>query len=176
MHGVKAHIGMWVQDLRTGNPGRNEGEKPGPRQAVPLAPPPERAEPVPDDLATETVQTVHVAGNRVVVKPALDHRMQPLADEGDGVVPPMAKGCLQGLELCGEAFPDRLTLDDEAAGLPGRPAQVRESNQCIENGEEPLGLFVNLVSARGWRGRRQLTYAILAAVLAIGAALVAKLA
>lgn len=39
-----------------------------------------------------------------------------------------------------------------------------------------LGLFVNEVSARGWRGKKQLFYAILMILFGLGAALVAKLA
>ena len=85
--------------------------------------------PVPKDLTTEDVQTIHVARHRVVVEPTLHNRAQPLPELWDWYVPPMPKLRLQRLELGRKTFADCLALDDESAGLPGRPTEMGEPEE-----------------------------------------------
>ena len=68
----------------------------------------------------------------MVVEVALYDRLQPLPDLGHRLVPASPKLLLQLTELCGKSLTDSLSLDDEPASLPSRPAHVREA-QKIEN-------------------------------------------
>src|SRR5580658_3463610 len=44
-------------------------------------------------------------------------------------MPASPKLLLELTELCGESLTDRLSLNDEPAGLPSRPAHVREAQK-----------------------------------------------
>ncbi len=55
----------------------------------------------------------------MVVEVALYDRPQPLPDLGHWLMPASPKLLLQLIELGGEPLTDRLSLDDEPAGLPG---------------------------------------------------------
>ena len=116
-----------MQDLRTRNPSIDQRPEPFPRHLVSLASPPKRAVPAPDHLGPKAVQTIHIAGNCVVVKVALYDRLQPLPDLGHWLMPAAPKLLLQLTELGRESLPDRLALDDEPAGLPSLPTHVRET-------------------------------------------------
>src|SRR5665213_1939549 len=127
MNGVEAHVRMRMQDLRTWNPSIDQRPEPFPSHLISLTPPPKRAVPAPDYLSPKGVQTIHVAGYRMVVEVALYDRPQPLPDIDDRLVPASPKLLLQLIELRRESLTNRLSLDDEPAGLPGRPAQMRET-------------------------------------------------
>jgi hypothetical protein len=73
---------MRMQDLRTWNPSTNQPQEPFPGHPVALAPPPKRAVPTPDHLSSKAVQTIHIAGNCLVVEVAFHDRLQPLPDLG----------------------------------------------------------------------------------------------
>jgi hypothetical protein len=88
-----------MQNLGAGNPAVDQDAAPNPAQGPMLTATPERAEPMPDDLAKKGVQTVHVARHRVVVEPALHHRAQPMPDGWDWPMPAMTKLALQRLKL-----------------------------------------------------------------------------
>jgi hypothetical protein len=59
-----------------------------PGQPVPLAPPKQGVPPGAANLTAETLQSSEIACDRVVVEVALHHAVQPLADLGNGLVPP----------------------------------------------------------------------------------------
>jgi hypothetical protein len=122
-----------MQDLGARNPAVYQPLEPVPRHLVPLAPTAECAVPPPDDLSPKAVQTIHVAGNRVIVEVALYNGPQPPPDVDDRRVPASPKLLLQLCELGGEAFADGLAFDDESAGLPGFPTQVCEAQkvECL---------------------------------------------
>src|ERR1700691_1457887 len=105
------------------------GQKPFPSHPIALAPPPQRAVPAPDHLSPKGVQTIHITGHCVIVEVALYDRPQPLPDIDDRLMPASPKLLLQLAELCRESLTNRLSLDDEPAGLPGRPTQVRETQK-----------------------------------------------
>src|SRR5207249_6870036 len=102
---------------------------PIPRHRAPLTPSAERAVPPPDDLSPKAIQTIHVAGNRVVVEVALHDGPQPPPDIDDGGVPASSKLLRQLFELGGEACAHGLAPDEEPAGLPGFATQMREAQE-----------------------------------------------
>src|SRR5260370_24187832 len=86
---------MRMQDLRTRNPSIDQLPEPFPGHPISLAPPPKRAVPTPDHLSPKAIQTIHIAGNCMVVEVALYGRLQPLPDLGHRLVPPAPKFLLQ---------------------------------------------------------------------------------
>src|SRR5437762_2126861 len=126
MSSVEAHVWMRMQNLGAREPATDQTKKPSPGHRPALAPSPKRAEPQPKHLTAEGVQPIHVARHRVVVKPALDNRAQPLPELHDRRMPAMPKLRLQRFELRCQALADGLPLDDEPAGLPRGPTHVRE--------------------------------------------------
>src|ERR1700752_2409752 len=120
---------MRMQDLRTRNPSINQLPEPFPSHPVSLAPTPKRAEPAPDRLSPKAVQTIHIAGHCMVVEVALYDRLQPPPDLGHRLMPATPKILLQLSELGGESLQNRLPLDDEPAGLPSLPTNVRETQK-----------------------------------------------
>jgi hypothetical protein len=65
----------------------------------------------------------------MIVEVALYDRLQPPPDIGHWPVPASPKLLLQLIELGRESLSDCLALDDEPAGLPSRPAHVREAQK-----------------------------------------------
>ena len=118
-----------MEDRHTGNPARDQRPEPRPSHAASLTPSPQRAVPAPNDLRPKAVQTIQIAGYRVVVEVALYDRPQPLPDLRHWLVPAAAKLLLQLFELGAESFLDRLSLDDVPAGLPGPPTEVGEPQE-----------------------------------------------
>src|ERR1700747_979862 len=82
----------------------------------------QRAVPVPDHLKPKGVQTIRVAGYRVIVEVALNNGPQPLPDLGHGLVPAPSKLLLQLFQLCREGLPDGFTLNFNLPGFSGLPA------------------------------------------------------
>src|SRR5208337_2074642 len=72
MNGVEAHIRMRMQDLGTRNPSIDQRPEPLPSHLVSLTPPPKRTVPAPNHLGPKGVQTIHVAGDCMIVEVALD--------------------------------------------------------------------------------------------------------
>ena len=103
--------------------------EPLPSHPVSLAPPPKRAVPAPDHLGPKAVQTIHIAGHCMIVEVALYDRPQPLPDFGHWLMPASPKLLLQLTELGRESLTNRLSLDDEPAGLPSLPTHVREAQK-----------------------------------------------
>src|SRR5436190_23589746 len=68
MHSVEAYVRMRVHDAGAGDPRIDESQKPHPGQPPTLPAAPQRPIPAPDDLSPKAVQTIHVAGHRVVVE------------------------------------------------------------------------------------------------------------
>src|SRR3954454_13142506 len=120
---------MRMQDLCTRNPSIDQRPEPFPSHPVSLAPPPKRAVPAPDHLSPKAVQTIHIAGNCIVVEVALYDRFQPLPDVSYWLVPASPKLLLQLTKLSRESLTNRLSLNDDPAGLPSRPANVREAQK-----------------------------------------------
>jgi hypothetical protein len=129
MHGVEAHVGMWVQNAGARDPCIDEAQEPHPGQPPTLAAAPKRPIPAPDDLSPKAVETIHVAGHGVVVEVALDNGSQPSARRRHRLMPASAKRVFDGRQLGGEAPPDGLALDDEPAGLPRGAADVGEPEE-----------------------------------------------
>ena len=116
-----------------------------------LAPPPKRAVPAPNHLSPEAVQTIHVAGHRVVVEVALHHRLQPLPElRRLAACQRRRSSSFSSLKLGRESLADRLALDDEPAGLPGRPAHVREPQE-VERLRLALASLLPVARLRGAR-------------------------
>jgi hypothetical protein len=59
---------------------------------------------VPDDLGPKALQTIDIAGHRMVVEAALYHGPQPLPDFGHWLVPAPPKLLPYGFEFCGESL------------------------------------------------------------------------
>ena len=133
-----------MQDLRTRNPSIDQRPEPLPSHLISLTPPPQRAVPAPDHLSPEGVQTIHVAGYRMVVEIALYDRPQPLPDIDDRLMPASPKLLLQLTELRRESLTNRLPLNDEPTGLPGRP------HRCVKPESRTLPACPRL-AASGFR-------------------------
>ena len=118
-----------MQNPGAREPATNQMKKPSPGQGSTLAPSPKGAEPIAKDLTAEGVQTIHVARHRMVVKPALDNRAQPLPELHNWRVPAMPQLRLQRFELGRKALADGLSLDDEPTGLPRGPTHMREPEE-----------------------------------------------
>src|SRR5579875_2857619 len=118
-----------MKNLHMGNPAGDQVPKPLPSHAALLTPPPKRAVPVPNHLGSKAFQTVHVAGNSMVVEVALNDPPQPPPDLGHWHVPAPMKLLFHFVQLCGESLLDRPALDGEPAGLPGLPADMREAQE-----------------------------------------------
>src|SRR5579872_4407172 len=103
--------------------------EPFPGHLVSLTPPPERTVPAPNHLSPKAVQTIHIAGYRMVVEIPLYDGLQPLPDLGHWLVPASPKLLLQLTELARESLTNRLSLDDEPTGLSGCPTHVRETQK-----------------------------------------------
>jgi hypothetical protein len=84
----------------------------------------------------------------MIVEVALDDRLQPLPDFGHWLVPAAPKLLLQLTELSRESLTNRLPLDDEPAGLPSLPADVRMSRPG-ESPSRPGGLHPEALTDSG---------------------------
>lgn len=84
---------------------------------------------MPDDLGPKALQTIDVAGHRMVVEVALYHGPQPLPDFGHWLMPASPKLLSYCFEFCGESLTDSLAIDREAAGFPVFRADVREPQE-----------------------------------------------
>src|SRR5579863_2158383 len=120
---------MRMQDLRTRNPAIDQRPEPFPSHPAPLTPPPKRAVPAPDHLSPKAVETIHIAGHRVVVEVALYDRPQPLPDLAHWLMPASPKHLRQLIELDRESLGDGLPLDDEPARLPSLPTDMGETQK-----------------------------------------------
>jgi hypothetical protein len=89
-----------VQDHSTRDPPSDKRSDTLPGHPTLLAPPLQRAGPVPDDLGPKTLQTIDVAGHRMVVEVSLYNGPQPLPDFGHWFVPAPPKLLPYGFEFC----------------------------------------------------------------------------
>jgi hypothetical protein len=129
MSGVEAHVRIRVEDLGSRDPSRDQWPKLDPRQTTLLAPSLKCTAPVPSRLKSKDVQTVHVAGHRVIVEVALYDRLQPFPDCGHWLMPAPSKLLLKLFQLGCEALPDRLARDGESAGFPSLSADMRKTQK-----------------------------------------------
>jgi hypothetical protein len=122
-----------VEDLGSRDPARDQWPKLDPRQTTLLAPSLKCTTPVPSRLKPKDVQTVHVAGHRVIVEVALYDRPQPFPDFGHWLMPAPSKLLLKLFQLGCEALPDRLARDGESAGFPSLSADMRKTQKikCV---------------------------------------------
>ena len=89
-----------MQDHGTRDPRSDKRPEALPGHPTLLAPPLQHAGSVPDDLGPKTLQTIDVAGHRMVVELALYHGPQPLLDFGQWLVPAPPKLLPYGFEFC----------------------------------------------------------------------------
>ena len=128
--GVKAHVRMRMQDLRTWDPSIDQLPEPLPTYPASLTPPPERAVPAPDHLGPKAVQTIHIAGDRMIVEVALYDRPQPFPDFGHWLVLPARRSSLfSSLSLAESRLRIVFRLTDEPAGLPSPSTHMREAQK-----------------------------------------------
>ena len=95
-----------MQDLRTRNPSIDQRPEPFPGHPISLAPPPQRTVPAPDHLSPKAVQTIHIAGNCMVVEVALYDRLEPSPGLGHGIVHALAELLLKLSQLGSHALAD----------------------------------------------------------------------
>jgi hypothetical protein len=69
----------------------------------------------------------------MIVKVSLYHGPQPPPHFGYWLVPASPKLLLQLSQFGGESLTDRLAFDDEPAGIPGLPTDIREAQkvECL---------------------------------------------
>jgi hypothetical protein len=89
-----------VQDHSTRDPPSDKRPETLPGHPTLLAPPLQRARPVPEDLGPKALRTIDVAGHRMVVEVALYNGPQPLPDFGHWLVPAPLKLLPYSFEFC----------------------------------------------------------------------------
>src|SRR6266511_4669519 len=126
--GVKAHLGVGVQDAGRWEPSLSEtvGALPGP--VVALAATPKRPAPVPGHLVPEGLDRPGVARHGVVGEVSSHHTGQPGALLRDGPMPACLELVFDLLELGPHPLGDRDAPEPEPPA-PGLPADVREAQE-----------------------------------------------
>src|SRR6266487_7055805 len=100
-----------------------------PREAVPLAAPPEHAKPEMGDVVTEPCKCATIRRHRMIVEVACNDLLQPLSLFGNWLMHPLSQFLLNLLKLSLHAVPPGLPLDQEVtapgfAADEGKPQEV----------------------------------------------------
>src|SRR5215813_3806022 len=100
-----------------------------PREAVPLAAPPEHAKPEMGDVVPEPCKCATIRRYRMVVEVACNDLLQPLSLFGNWLMHPLSQFLLNLLQLSLHAVPPGLPLDQEVtapgfAADEGKPQEV----------------------------------------------------
>src|SRR5438034_965115 len=129
--GSNAHapqrIGM--TDRRQRQPASNETPHAIPKDAAVLAPPRQRAMPIPADSEPKNRQRRLVHGHSVVAKVSTHNRPQPLALFGDGFVHSSLKLGFHLIQLRLQPFPYRLPQHREPSIAPLLHADMRKAEK-----------------------------------------------
>ena len=73
MLSVKAQVGMRMFEVRTGDPSNDQSPEPIQGHLAPLTSAAKRAVPPPDYLGPKAVETIQIAGHRIIVEVTLHH-------------------------------------------------------------------------------------------------------
>jgi hypothetical protein len=118
-----------MTDRRQRQPACDETPHAIPKDAAVLAPPRQRAMPIPADSEPKNRQRRLVHGHSVVAKVSTHYRPQPLALFGDGLVHSSLKLGFHLIQLCLQPFPYRLPQHREPSIAPLLHADMRKSEK-----------------------------------------------
>src|SRR5467141_2161004 len=129
--GNDAHAaqGIGMTDRRQRQPASDETPHAIPEDAAVLAPPRQRAMPIPADSEPKNRQRRLVHGHSVVAKVSTHNRPQPLALCGDGFVHSSLKLGFHLIQLRLQPFPDRLPQHREPSIAPLLHADMRKAQE-----------------------------------------------
>ena len=116
-----------MTDRRQRQPASDETPHTIPKNAAVLAPPRQRAMPIPADSEPKNRQRRLVHGHSVVSKVSTYNRSQPLALFGDGFVHPSLKLSFHLIQFVCNPFPHRLPQHREPSIAPLLHADMRVS-------------------------------------------------
>jgi len=111
--GEKAGFRVWMEHLNLREKDSQPLQKTLPSPVAPLTTPLDLAEPESKHLITERSHLLLIARNRVILKVAPHHGLQPLRCFGDRLVHSLAQLLLNVLQLGCHPFADRLSFHDE---------------------------------------------------------------
>ena len=126
-----------MTDASRRQPAVDEPPHPVPGDAAVLASSRQRAMPEPADLEPEQVQRRAVHGHAVVADVSTDHRAQPRAHCGNGVVHASSEFGFHRAQLRLQPLANRLPQHREPSVAPLLPADVREAEK-VERLRLPL--------------------------------------
>jgi hypothetical protein len=129
--GEDAHAaqGIGMTDGRQRQPASDEAPHAIPKDAPGLAAPRQRAMPEPPHLESKNPQRVVVHGHTVIPDVSTHHRLQPLAQFGNGFVHASLKLGFHLVQLRLQLFTDRLPQHREASIAPLLYADMRKAEK-----------------------------------------------
>ena len=142
-----------MTDSRHRQPASDETPHAIPKNAAVLAPPRQRAMPIPADSESKKRQRRLVQGHSVVADVSTDHRPQPLALFGDGCVHSSLKFSFHLIQFRLQPFADRPPQHREPSIAPLLRADMRKAEK-VERLRLPFSAPLPLVD-RKWTELQQ---------------------